>query len=133
MIDTGKALKLAQAFYRHRQRKIEKHEANPRYAAPDERWGEIAPTISSLAHTVETRKKCPDEVFKRMWDAGVSMKDIAAECGYSAPQNVTQRRKNMGLPKRDRKKGRGPRSGWPTISLAEFHEIEIARMMKDAA
>ena len=49
-LENEKSHKLAQAFYRWRQRKIKKHEANPAYIAPDERWADIAPELSRLAH-----------------------------------------------------------------------------------
>ena len=51
--DTRKAIKLAESFYRHRQRKIEKHEANPRYTPPDERWADLSPTITELAREID--------------------------------------------------------------------------------
>ncbi len=74
-------------------------------------------------------KKCPDDVFRRMYQAGVSLQDIANECGYTRRQSVTQRRKMMGLPARSS-------LGAPIkpISLDEFFEMEFGRLMKcDAA
>lgn len=80
----------------------------------------------------DLQKKCSDDLFRRMWMAGVSLQEIADYCGYTKPQNVTQRRKNMGLPARTRGKETGRHAGWPTIGLSDFLEGDLARRMMEA-
>lgn len=77
----------------------------------------------------ETCKKCPDEVFKSMYQSGVSLQDIAERCGYTRRQSVTQRRVMMGLPPRGRLGG--GHAGWGSISLHQFQEMELARLMNE--
>lgn len=62
--------------------------------------------------------------------AGVSAKEMADHFGYTKRQNVTTRRRNMGLPPR-RRGNSGRHGGWPTITIAEFFEMEIGRRMKE--
>ena len=78
-------------------------------------------------------KKCSDDVFKRMWLAGVVISDIGTHCGYSQNQSVQQRRRHMGLPPREKTLTARLAAGKPSISLADFAEMELARLMKDAA
>ena len=85
--------------------------------------------LPSRAGNYDGQKKCSDDLFRRIWMAGVSLQEIADYCGYSARQNVTQRSRNMGLPQRTRGEGTGRHAGWPTISLGEFLEMELARKM----
>lgn len=91
--------------------------------------------LSAKAHSLglpsrkdnkENLKKCPDEVFRRMYQGGVSLRGIADHCGYAKIQCVTQRRTMMGLPPRGK-------LDCGSMSLAEFHEREFARMMVEAA
>lgn len=89
--------------------------------------------LPSRAGNYDGQKKCPDDLFQRMWMAGVSLQEIADYCGYSARQNVTQRRRNMGLPARTRGNDTGRHAGWPTISLSAFLEMELARRMEALA
>lgn len=79
----------------------------------------------------ECCKKCPDEVFRRMYEAGVGLQDIADKFGYTRRQSVTQRRVMMGLKPRGRLGG--GHAGWGCISLAQFQEMELARMMTEMA
>lgn len=79
----------------------------------------------------ESQKKCPDEVFRRMYEGGVSLQGIADHCGYAKIQCVTRRREMMGLPPRG--KLGGGHAGWGSVSLAEFQEMEVARLMAKAA
>ena len=66
-----------------------------------------------------------------MWEAGVSTADIAKAAGYADTSGVTRRRELMGLPARQRVDG--VKGGYPrTMSLAEFQEEEIARLMNIA-
>jgi hypothetical protein len=69
----------------------------------------------------EPEKKCSDEDFRRLWEAGVSIKDMAEAFGYSCAQNVTQRRMMMGLEPR-RPKGRKQ-----PISLKDYLMIEAMK------
>lgn len=72
-------------------------------------------------------KKCDDDLFRRMWMAGVNTREMAKYLGYKQPQGVVTRRKQMGLPGRQRKPGTKKHSGWvETISLAEFLDAEMA-------
>jgi len=77
----------------------------------------------------ESCKKCSDEVFRRMYEAGVRLQDIADHCGYTRRQAVSQRRRRMGLPPRARLGG--GHAGWGCISLSEFRELELARMLEE--
>jgi len=79
----------------------------------------------------ESRKKIPDGPFRRMWEAGVSTSEIAKAAGYADTSGVTRRRELMGLPARQRVDG--VKGGYPrTMSLAEFQEEEIARLMNNS-
>lgn len=87
--------------------------------------------LPSRAGNQEPRKKIPDGPFRRMWEAGVSTADIAKAAGYADTSGVTRRRELMGLPARQRVDG--VKGGYPrTMSLAEFQEEEIARLMNIA-
>jgi len=73
-----------------------------------------------------------DETFTRMWMAGVSTAEMAKAFGYRHPQSITTRRRALGLPAR--MKSGGGKGGWgATISLAEFHEIQLAEQMTQRA
>ena len=70
-----------------------------------------------------------NKLFKRMYLAGVSNKEIAEHFGYAQPRCVIQRARYLGLPKRKRSKGTNNFGGWSTISMAEFNEQELGEMM----
>lgn len=75
-------------------------------------------------------KRGSDDLFRRMWLAGVSSSDMARYFGYARTGGVTTRRRMMGLPPRTRSRGTGKHSGWvETISLTRFLEGEIAARM----
>lgn len=79
-------------------------------------------------------KKCSDDLFRRMWMAGVSTPEIARECGYSRYPAASHRARLLGLPRRVRRSGSGGPAGWPpTITMAQFRELEFRRMMDNAA
>lgn len=85
------------------------------------------------------RSKMSDDLFRRMWLAGVRSRDIAEFAGYSSVQGVSTKAAQMGLPKRVRQKGASikngtGRCGFPgSITLAQFYEDEMARRMHEAA
>jgi hypothetical protein len=80
----------------------------------------------------ECNKLLPDEVFKRMWLAGVSSTDMAKLGGYRHRSAISHRRTLLGLPPRTRGKGGKNHSGWKeTITLLQFQEMEMARLMKE--
>lgn len=66
-----------------------------------------------------------DARFRALWLAGVRTAEIAAEAGYCGCEPVIKRRCRMGLPSR----GRG-RSH--LISIEEYREAELSRLMQDA-
>lgn len=74
------------------------------------------------------QKRGADELFARMWLAGVRMDEMASYLGYSGPSSVSNRRRAMGLPPRSRVRGIKKHAGWQeTITLQEFLEMEVAR------
>lgn len=73
--------------------------------------------------------KADDETFSRMWLAGVRSSDIARHFGYTFPQYVRARRVRLGLPKRERSRDGKTIGGWGYITLEEFHEAELGRLM----
>lgn len=79
--------------------------------------------------------KVSNDLFRLMWLAGVNTTEIAEACGYACRSGVSHRADILGLPRRTRSAGgKGAVGGWnETISLAEFHEIEIAERMRAAA
>lgn len=78
----------------------------------------------------EPQRNGNDDLFSRMWLAGVSVCEMAKFFGYAHAGSVTVRRRNLGLPGRTR----GGPGGWrETISLAEFQEIEMGRRMQETA
>ncbi len=84
----------------------------------------------------ECNKLLSDEAFKRMWAAGVSSTDMAKVGGYSHRSAIGHRRVLLGLPARTRGKGGKNHGGWKeTITLSQFQEMELARLMsqKEAA
>lgn len=86
----------------------------------------LPPRGRSRAHL----KKSSDDLFIKMWEAGVSTNDIARHLGYSHRGAVSRRREMMGLCPRVRSKGTNTHAGWPTISLVKFLEIEMAARMQ---
>ncbi len=89
--------------------------------------------LPSRVGNKECCRRGSDETFKRMWEAGLSRADIAKALGYTHPASVAERRKKMGLPPRRRRSGQGGWAGWETISLEEYNEMELARLMQGAA
>lgn len=71
-----------------------------------------------------SRTLCSEELFRRMWLAGVNSVEIANHFGYSTGA-VSHRRIRLGLPPRDRRQR--------PISLSTFLEAELGRKMKEAA
>lgn len=77
-------------------------------------------------------KKVDDETFRAMWEANVAIREMADYLGYAQHQGVTQRARHMGLPMRQRTGG-SP-SGWPpSITIAQFLELQFGRRMKAAS
>ncbi|AZB68198.1 hypothetical protein [Cereibacter sphaeroides] len=74
----------------------------------------------------EAQKRGSDALFRELWLAGVSCEEIARHLGYESHRGVVQRREMMGLPQRTRG---GPRGWRETITMAEFHELQLARLM----
>lgn len=75
-----------------------------------------------------------NELFTRMWTAGVHVSDMTEFFGYSSPGAVTVRRRNLSLPARTRGGGKGHGSGWvETISIDEFWEIDAVRRLHEIA
>ena len=90
--------------------------------------------LPSRAGNYEPLKKADDAVFARMWNAGVKADEIAGALGYKSRSAVDDRRRRMGLPARSRSDGGGARGGWAeTITLSQFHEMELGRAMQAAA
>lgn len=82
--------------------------------------------------------KCPPDLFRRMWLAGVWGSEIAQAFGYAGAESVSKRARDLGLPSRVRSKGRearvrGARGGWVGgMTLVEFRELEARRLMDEA-
>jgi len=82
----------------------------------------------------ECMKLLDDATFTRMWMAGVSSTDMAAAGGYSHRSAIGHRRVLLGLPARTRGRGGKNHGGWhQTISIAQFYEMEMARLMKETS
>lgn len=78
----------------------------------------------------EPQKKLKDDLFRRMWLAGVCTTEMARHFGYSSRSAISHRRVMLGLPPRTRRKGSGKHGGWvQTITIAQFFEMEMARIM----
>lgn len=76
------------------------------------------------------QKKLDDELFARMWMAGVSSTDMARHFGYAGRGALSKRRVLLGLPGRTRKRGCRKHGGWAeTISLTQFLEMEMAEKL----
>lgn len=78
-------------------------------------------------------QKADDETFTRMWMAGVNSAEMIRHFGYSSQGAISRRREILGLPPRTRgRNGFGLRGGWrETITLAQFAEIEMARVLRE--
>ena len=77
------------------------------------------------------RSKGTDAEFRRLWLAGVSLKDMQAYFGYASHRGVCTRRERLGLPLRTRG-GCGKR--WrETISITDYHDALLAEAMAGAA
>jgi hypothetical protein len=75
-----------------------------------------------------------DDLFARMWLAGVDTAEIARYFGYSHRSAVSMRRQHLGLPPRTKGKSGKRNGGWAaTISLATFFEEEMRRQMEGGA
>lgn len=75
-------------------------------------------------------KRGDDDLFRRMWEAGVAVEDIRKHFGYSMSGAVTTRRRALGLPPRVRSSNGESSSGWKgTIPIEAFFEQEIGRVM----
>jgi hypothetical protein len=82
----------------------------------------------------EMSKRVDDKTFARLWMAGLAMKDIAKVCGYQSINGVSCRRRRQGLPPRKRATTVVDGVMWEgTITLAQFYEQEVARMMAGGA
>lgn len=79
--------------------------------------------------TSNRKTACDDDLFRRMWNAGVNLPDMARALGYSHRQAVRTRAVRLGLPNRERGQGTNTFAGWGSITLAQFREIELARIM----
>ncbi len=80
-------------------------------------------------HTSE--KKCSDDLFIRMWNAGVNAREMAEHFGYWHSSGVTTRRRNLGLPPRSRSRDGNGSGGWrETISIKMFFEMDLAEKMR---
>jgi len=83
--------------------------------------------LRSPDRQIRARKKCSDEEFARLWNAGVLLRDIAMVVGYASAKQAGARRASMGLPKRY--DGTGSRVT-KSITSAQFYEMEVARLMQ---
>lgn len=81
--------------------------------------------LPSRAGNQESHKRGDDDLFRRMWEAGVSTGDMARHFGYSYAACISTRRRNMGLPARPR--------GFRSIPISVFYEAEIGRHMRRIA
>ncbi|APZ53115.1 hypothetical protein Ga0080574_TMP2781 [Salipiger abyssi] len=71
--------------------------------------------------------KASEDTFRRMWLAGVNVREMVEFFGYRHKQAIHKRRDRLGLPPRPMgSKGK-------SITLAQFHEQEIARRMSAQA
>lgn len=80
-------------------------------------------------HGRDACKYGDDELFREMWLAGVNIHEMRAYFGFAQRQGVRERRVALGLPPRARGKGTGTHSGWGTITLAEFREMQLAKAL----
>ena len=77
-------------------------------------------------------QKVDDATFARMWQAGVSTTEMARHFGYAHPSAIGHRRVLLGLPPRSRRRGGNKTGGWvETITLREFAEMEMGRLMAE--
>lgn len=71
--------------------------------------------------------KANEDTFRRMWLAGVNVREMVEFFGYRHKQSIHKRRDRLGLaPRPLSSKGK-------SITLAQFHEQEIARRMSAQA
>ena len=91
--DTESVERLAGAVDRHQSRKARAHEANPRYAKPDDRYASVAATLRALAaerdrlrHELEASEALVADLRGKLDDAHAVIKRIVviAECGEKA-------------------------------------------------
>jgi len=85
-------------------------------------WRALRMGLPSRRGNREMRKKCSDDVFRRMWDFGVKSPDIARYFGYAYASRVRTRRMEMGLAPRP--------CGFRWKPIEAFWEAELARKMK---
>lgn len=77
------------------------------------------------------QKKSSDDLFRRMWLAGVPIAEIAQHFGYAHRSCVSTRRRKIGLPARVKGPSGCRNGGWVKgMSLTEFLEEEMARAME---
>lgn len=90
--------------------------------------------LPSRADNTEAKRRGSDAEFRRLYEAGVSLEGIAKALGYASHRGVCHRRDLLGLPNRTRGNGTGKHAGWQeTITLRQYQEAELGRMMADAA
>lgn len=73
-----------------------------------------------------------DAEFRRLWNAGVKLAEIARHFGTSVGY-AQRKRRVLGLPPRKARKGAGGAGGFGGITLAQFHEQELGRRMRASA
>ena len=84
--------------------------------------------LPSRAGNYEPLRKADNAEFVKMWKAGVSLKDMAEYFGYKSHNGIVHRRRILGLAPRER----GPGRWRETISIGEYFEQELGRMMAES-
>lgn len=88
--------------------------------------------LPSRSGNMEPKKLYRDnETFRRMYLAGVSTREMAEVMGFANCSGVCMRARRLGLPYRITP-GEAPGAYRAPITLAEFRESELARLMQGA-
>ena len=106
-------------------------------------WGVTHQAVSDAARraglpqrTKVRRRLIDPEELREMWLAGVASPEIARHFGVAHHSCISHAARKLGLPPRSRSEGgrRGNRGGWePTITLREYQEQKLARLMDEEA
>lgn len=79
-------------------------------------------------------RKIQPELFREMWEAGVSTHEIARHFGLSCHSSACAMARHLDLPRRVRGKSGKMNGGCAaTITVREFYEMKLARRMAAAA
>lgn len=97
-------------------------------------WKAKALGLAPRGQNQEPNKRGSDDLFRRMWMAGVNVREMAEHFGYARKECISVRRRMMGLPARSRGGKVGSRSGWAeTVPLSAFLKDELIRRMHEHA